>query len=434
MELQLFYNCTSPRFGPLCQYSFDNYEPYHSSLNEAIYDFDQHTYEPMNLTCYIHLECNHGSTLACLDWTEICDGHIDGLKDGIDEKNCWQLEINECEDNEYRCYNGQCVSKIFFHDDPHVYECLDRSDGSLNQGIVKNYLQCESTFVNEDVQCSLRNFPLIVMLTSSCALQRDTLLKKIVLLDRPNSLSETCWLAFQCIYNNLGTVKPNCTAFCSGNRCKQIINETCRDILFVPARPLIFGHMHVIFSKKAIIDGTYWLPSQYICYNDKLCGGGFYPNRTLSIFNNMTCRQMEDFPVTFSMFGRVEWIDYYFTNVSMSNSSKCISIHRLCGGMIDCDYKDDEQCSLINETPFTTESKILFKCTKKNKYISSKLIEDGRCQCEVDEYGLCDDEISDLDYIRKHITFPTICDGFTELAPININGPNETDETECQYG
>ncbi|CAF4020587.1 unnamed protein product, partial [Rotaria sp. Silwood1] len=35
--------------------------------------------------------------------------------------------------------------------------------------------------------------------------------------------------------------------------------------------------------------------------------------------------------------------------------------------------------------------------------------------------------------IRKHITFPTICDDFIELAPININGQNETDETECQY-
>ena len=39
-----------------------------------------------------------------------------------------------------------------------------------------------------------------------------------------------------------------------------------------------------------------------------------------------------------------------------------------------------------------------------------------------------------LIYIRKHISFPTICDGFTELLPININGRNETDETECEYG
>ncbi|CAF4178971.1 unnamed protein product, partial [Adineta steineri] len=34
IAVPLFYNCTSPRFGPLCQYSLDAYEPHHSSLNE----------------------------------------------------------------------------------------------------------------------------------------------------------------------------------------------------------------------------------------------------------------------------------------------------------------------------------------------------------------------------------------------------------------
>jgi hypothetical protein len=39
----------------------------------------------------------------------------------------------------------------------------------------------------------------------------------------------------------------------------------------------------------------------------------------------------------------------------------------------------------------------------------------------------------ELDYIRKHISFSTICDGFTELMPVIIDGQNETDETECEY-
>ncbi len=42
----------------------------------------------------MHLECNRGTNLLCLDWSEICDGHIDCLNNGIDEEHCWQLQIN----------------------------------------------------------------------------------------------------------------------------------------------------------------------------------------------------------------------------------------------------------------------------------------------------------------------------------------------------
>jgi len=36
MALELFFNCTSPRFGPFCQYSLDMYASHHASLNEII--------------------------------------------------------------------------------------------------------------------------------------------------------------------------------------------------------------------------------------------------------------------------------------------------------------------------------------------------------------------------------------------------------------
>jgi hypothetical protein len=47
----------------------------------------------------------------CLDWREICDGKIDCIGDnsGIDEKYSEEMEMTECNENEYRCYNGaQC--------------------------------------------------------------------------------------------------------------------------------------------------------------------------------------------------------------------------------------------------------------------------------------------------------------------------------------
>ncbi|CAF4637042.1 unnamed protein product [Rotaria sp. Silwood1] len=127
MATHMFYNCTSFRFGPLCQYSLDAYNSHHLTLNEIIHEFYRHEYKPTTLTCYTHLQCNRGSIFACLDWSEICDGIVD-CQNGVDEESCWQMEINECEDNEDRCLNGQCIPKTFFHDDPNVFECLDRSD------------------------------------------------------------------------------------------------------------------------------------------------------------------------------------------------------------------------------------------------------------------------------------------------------------------
>ncbi|CAF0936396.1 unnamed protein product [Rotaria sp. Silwood1] len=127
MATYMFYNCTSPRFGPLCQYSLDAYKYHHLTVNEIIREYYLYEYEPTTLTCYTHLQCDRGSLFACLDWSEICDGVID-CRNGVDEESCWQVEINECEDNEVRCLNGQCISKTFFHDDPNGFECLDRSD------------------------------------------------------------------------------------------------------------------------------------------------------------------------------------------------------------------------------------------------------------------------------------------------------------------
>ncbi len=118
-----------PRFGPMCQYEFDYYNSDHSFLQETIHDFYRfHKSTSTNLTCYAHLQCNYALFLTCLDWSDICDGKIDCLDDASDEEHCWQLEINKCKDNEYRCINGQCIPQSFFPDDPADVDCIDGSD------------------------------------------------------------------------------------------------------------------------------------------------------------------------------------------------------------------------------------------------------------------------------------------------------------------
>jgi hypothetical protein len=118
LEKEVFYNCTLSRFGTMCQYAFEHHHPDYSSLYEIIHNFyHNYGYEPTNFTCYLHLQCDRGPSPACLDWSEICDGKIDCRDGGLDEEHCWQLEINECSDNEYRCANGQCISQSFHQDD-----------------------------------------------------------------------------------------------------------------------------------------------------------------------------------------------------------------------------------------------------------------------------------------------------------------------------
>ncbi|CAF4157335.1 unnamed protein product, partial [Rotaria sordida] len=108
------------------------------------------------------------------------------------------------------------------------------------------------------------------------------------------------------------------------------------------------------------------------------------------------------------------------------NSSKCISRRRLVDGIQDCIGNDDEilagTCSL--------NDKFRFRCSEnENKCISALLINDGYQDCKFNE----DESKSALtdNQSQWDISFPSICDGFRELIPIEIDGHNETDETEC---
>ncbi|CAF1074150.1 unnamed protein product [Adineta steineri] len=99
------------------------------------------------MTCYIHLQCNRGSSFACLDWSETCDGIIDCM-DGIDEQYCSSIEIHQC-------YNKQCIPKAFFQDNKNFPDCLDgsdeRYDGSSH--IINKKKIYEPIFLYEDILC-----------------------------------------------------------------------------------------------------------------------------------------------------------------------------------------------------------------------------------------------------------------------------------------
>ena len=210
--------------------------------------------------------------------------------------------------------------------------------------------------------------------------------------DTPKLLSEICWLAYKYHFDSSMRSDRQCIDLCSYMECTEIINKTCPDILIVPNRAIAFGHIHLAFEKEALMKANAWPVPQYVCYDDRLCGG-FSPNKTLLTLNNLACRRPEDFPIKFNGNKFGHWIDMYigpiykqlhqcntiihshlaYCNSSMmyqcQKSSKCISISHLCDGFDDCNYKDDENCTLFNGTCATFPSVILFKCPITNQCI-----------------------------------------------------------------
>ncbi|CAF4126864.1 unnamed protein product, partial [Adineta steineri] len=459
MAINGFYNCTPPRFGPLCEYSLEMYQSDHLTLNEMIHEYYLHEYQPTTLTCYIHLECDRGSISLCLDWSEICDGIVD-CRNGIDEEACWQLNMNQCEDNEYRCLNERCIQKIFVKDDYNAFECLDRSDERLPYPHTFVNTSSEPTFSTEDVTCSKRDTPFRVKMTSSCVKKRTALIEKLMFTDKPQNISNDCWLAIHCQWNINITSDLICDDISSDGNFTEIIDQTCPNMLYMPSSPVIFGHIYFLYTKEDMLEPNLYIPKpRYLCYNDQLCSG-FYLNRTLLTFNNATCRRSEDFPLRFNLPNRLNggmWNGMYalhsFTylhqcntvnhNEPLScntlnmykcvNSSKCISKKRRCNEINDCDYKDDEQCSLIEDSYLNSDLHHFKQCTTQSIVIHATSVDDGICNCGLNEYGVCDDKEFYDNYIKTNILFPTICDGFTELIPVEIGERYETDETECDY-
>ena len=116
LENKIFFNCTSSNFGSQCQYQV----PFHQSDYSTLYELTKLVYISLNgyirtLTCYTHLQCDRGTESLCLDWTDICNGVINCLNNAVDEKDCWQLEVNQCHEDEHRCQIGQCIQNYFLN-------------------------------------------------------------------------------------------------------------------------------------------------------------------------------------------------------------------------------------------------------------------------------------------------------------------------------
>ncbi|CAF2569091.1 unnamed protein product [Rotaria sp. Silwood2] len=245
LETRVFYNCTLPRFGLMCRYEITYYHQNYSSLYEIIHDYySTYAYNPTNFTCYTHLKCNRGPFPACLDWSEICNGQVDCLDGEFDEEHCWQLEINECNDNEYRCINGQCIPQLFYRDDINTPDCLDGSDEA--QMRFHQLEKCNTNTPSFECEEKICHHTFV---TNSCIKQRESLLFKAIYSVKDDSISEQCWSALKCLLQVPGSEEPFCTEIFEKSVCVEIINNTCPDMFYIPSIPLLFGHIYLAHTK-----------------------------------------------------------------------------------------------------------------------------------------------------------------------------------------
>ena len=452
-----FYNCTGEWFGPRCEYTFDSNASFSAIVKSAFqyrYSRGNNLPDP-STTCYTHLICKYGgSDFACLDWREVCDGKVDCADGGNDEKHCFELELNECEGNEYKCQNGQCVAHEFYRDDKSIPECLDRTD----EIDMDYHTHCSSdpSFRCEEHTCQIRQNGLSFSCgDGQCAHNGETCANKrnILILNFDSSLGTygPCWTTMACVTRFLdGRMKTLYNAWCRNLNTttrQRIIREHCPALFQFPSDWVSLGHVRFLYISNITIPLTEYLLPKYVCFKQELCPQ-FSPTIHLNVSNNqsLTCQHLQGSLADYS--DNVDWlalldkIQRHFRPCSSlvnddnceqkadslfrcPNSNKHISKHRLVDGIQDCPGNEDENynnsCNLGD--------KYRFKCSPDGRCLTPTLMRDSVFDCEDRS-----DEDSELHSQQVYlIPFPKLCNGFTDMTPVNIDGREQSDETDCEY-
>ena len=245
----------------------------------------------------------------------------------------------------------------------------------------------EPTFRSEDILCTTAyehdaNFVPQRFLSHACLEQRRMLLSQAIFSIKPYSISDECWTALKCMM--CMPIKASSVYFmtCGDTAKEEIINKTCPDIIYIPAFPIIDGHVYLVYDKN---NAQYNLRSsyapKYACSDDQL----FHvvdDNQTFILFNK-TCRLYNNSRKLFDarvdgwlnlcVGGLYSWIKLntvpIYNNFQLMNNSilyKClnwpkyISKRRIFDGIKDCYYEDDEQFSLLNKTCLIEENSNYF--------------------------------------------------------------------------
>ena len=455
---EMFYNCTLPSFGPQCEYVLEDYQPYHSSLDEIVHDYYRYNrYDPSELTCYVHLECNRGSSSSCLDWREICDGKVDCLDGGLDEEHCWIMEMESYVQDDDLLGNKKCISERYFRDDSNADPCTGESTLIRTKGkdsTEKESLVRDPTFEEEEISCKKYNYPdqKKAVTFSRCPETRFDLVHYLTFTIKPKWLSDQCWSTMRCTLDVIDRPSMIHSVLCDTTIINQIINATCPDMIMIPGIPILLGHVYIVYNKTKFIKQEYQTmrsPSHF-CYNDEFLHIPNSENKTMT-FNNLTCHLYGNYrnPTTARAYGWFSrnvyplhmWLrknaisltphPLDHLNQSMiyqcNDWSKNISKYYLSDYIVVCPYEDEQK-----QTCVTEQNKDALICPSTKECIPSTMIRNGQCDCEIHFLNFCPDENPELFNSLMKISFQTTCDKYLHLHPNLLNDSNQTDETDCE--
>ena len=371
---EYFYNCTPPRFGLRCQYSFEFDE--RLTFNEVVQLAfnEREAYSEISdmivrVPCYILLKCHRIGQPWCLDWREVCDGAVDCFDEGTDEQSCFELEINECSDDEFRCHNGLCISQELWEDGEGETDCLDQSDRAIetyysslcfqNPMFLCEEHSCRASHHNPfscgDGQCMFK--------FQECSNGRHILLLNSMTVQ--GNLTDECWSAMICL-TRLDTKlnEMSCEVWLTHNDTVSEDLEQCGSFFAFPIVPVHSNHIYFFYEDPHLRThpGQLLLPD-YVCYNQQLCDSF----DSLLIRDNHTCLNSSEFALSEEDYPDL-WIDIiseiqlHFRSCSVfpdlldaktnypnhsslyrcQNSGKFISKHRIMDELSDCPEVDDE--------------------------------------------------------------------------------------------
>ncbi|CAF4650916.1 unnamed protein product [Rotaria socialis] len=480
---QLYQRCGPSTFGDTCQYRFLLNGRFLQIVHDTFYWKRFH--HPRNIlmittgTCYRELQCE--GSVVCLDWREVCDGYVQ-CPNGEDEEHCHQLEINECDAlTEYRCKNGHCIPQEMLLD--RIPDCLDKSDEihGINEfchGYMDWYCDnsiCDSylnhhiygtpmAFTCGDGQCrEMSNVDIIRPAAGASALicgsGRDILYTQQLFLSNNDCFEHIkCTLKFSFFQQEC---KIKCT---SQYQCSSRIPTVCGNLSYAifPTKPVFDNHVFFVYKLNPMtLSMTNYIPS-LICFDSKKCS---HYQTTINV-DGKTCStvdQLKEFrdlgrslswigihTALYTVFGRCassgtndefRLISYNFSSCGHSslfhctNSSRCISRHRIQDGSIDCYTGDDEIANyMCDQLPHR------FSCNIDQRCIPRRFLMDYEKQCtdgSDEAFGFqCTESLSEnCDTLAgrrdtaKENAFSIICNGIQEIRP--KFEADDTDETDC---
>ena len=438
-----FYNCTPPWFGLHCQYSFLSDEKL--SFNEIVEaNFRRRTAysKPVNtlvkVPSYVLLECHRDGQRWCLDWREICDGKVDCFDESLDEKYCFDMEVNECNEDEYRCHNGLCISEDLWEDGMGDTDCIDRSDSVIDFSYI-DFCHQDPTFRCEEHSCRARggSFPCgdgqCVHKFEKCHNGRHILLANS--LTAKGNLNDQCWMAMICFTGLVDEVNESlCKIWLMNSSVALTFLKQCDSFFQFPTIPVHSNHVRFFYKDPYLrLNLSTFLIPNYICYDQQLCNF-IIPDL---IYENLTCMETYELMVItnplknlwsqLSLFIQYDFRFCSFPYVAFHNtrnysvylslykcrhSSNIISEHRIMDGIPDCYENDDE--TLANSCALNDRYRVT--CVD-NTTCWSPLVKNIACV------------LNEFDYTTD-ISFQNVCNGIEDYF-YDHNKQEYNDEVGC---